>query len=93
MKTLEQRGLQSMAAEAGIDLFKLPYNDVSQSRLEWLKENHKGYPAQPKKKIGKSRRMTNPEKLAASSKRPLVARYLAGMAPSIAPLVPLLAFP
>jgi large subunit ribosomal protein L28 len=78
IKTLEKRGLQSMAAEAGIDLFKLPYNDVSKSRQEWLKENHKGHPAQPTKKVGKSRRMKNPEKLAASKKKPLMARYIAG---------------
>jgi len=86
IKTLEKRGLQSMAAEAGINLFKLPYNDVSKNRLEWLRENNFGYPAQPKKKVGKSRRMKNPEKLAASKKLPLQARYLAGMAPSIGSL-------
>lgn len=66
-----------MAKEMGIDLYKLPYNDVSKERTEWLKENHKGYPAQPTK-IGTSRRMKNPEKLAASKKKPLQARYIAG---------------
>ena len=66
-----------MAREQGIDLSSLPYNDVSRARTEWLKENHKGYPAQPSK-IGTSRRMKNPEKLAASKKKPLQARYIAG---------------
>ena len=78
IKTLEKKGLQAMAKEAGLDLYKLPYNDVSPGRLDWLAENHKGYPAQPKKKVGKSRRMKNPEKLQASKKRPLQARYLVG---------------
>lgn len=77
IKTLEKKGLQAMARDAGVDLAQLQYNDVSPARLNWLKENSKGYPAQPKK-IGKSRRMKNPEKLAASKKRPLQARYLAG---------------
>ena len=66
-----------MAKEMGIDLYSLPYNDRSKSRVEWLKENHKGYPAQPTK-IGTSRRMKNPEKLAASRKKPLQARYIDG---------------
>lgn len=66
-----------MAKEMGLDLSSLPYNDVSPARVDWLKENHKGYPAQPKK-IGTSRRMKNPEKLAASKKKPLQARYVAG---------------
>lgn len=77
IKTLEKKGLQVMAKEAGIDLYKLPYTDVSPARKAWLAEHHKGNPAQPSK-IGKSRRMKNPEKLAASQKRPLQARYLAG---------------
>ena len=33
---------------------------------------------QAKDHIGKSRRMKNPEKLAASKKKPLVARYILG---------------
>ena len=77
IKTLEKKGVSAMAKEAGIDLSKMPYNDISTNRVEWLKENHKGYPAQPKK-IGTSRRMKNPEKLAASKKKPLQARYIAG---------------
>lgn len=76
IRTLEKKGLQAMAKDIGLDLYKLPYTDVSPARVNWLKENHKGYPAQPKKKIGTSRRMKNPEKLAASKKKPLQARYL-----------------
>ncbi len=33
---------------------------------------------QSKDRVGKSRRMKNPEKLAASTKKPLVARYIVG---------------
>lgn len=33
---------------------------------------------QSKKRVGVSRRMKNPEKLAASKKKPLVARYILG---------------
>lgn len=33
---------------------------------------------QSQTRIGKSRRMKNPEKLAASKKKPLVARYILG---------------
>ena len=33
---------------------------------------------QSQKLVGKSRRMKNPEKLAASKKKPLVARYILG---------------
>lgn len=78
IKTLETKGLQKMAKEIGLDLSKLPYNDVSKNRLEWLAENNKGYPAANKTRVGKSRRMKNPEKLAASKKKPLVPRYIAG---------------
>lgn len=31
--------LQSMADEAGIDLWKLPYEDARPQRLQWLAEN------------------------------------------------------
>lgn len=77
IKTLEKKGLQAMAKDIGLNLYKLPYEDVSPGRLEWLAKNGKGYPPQPSK-IGKSRRMKNSEKLAASQKRPLQARYLTG---------------
>ncbi|KAI7844089.1 hypothetical protein COHA_002230 [Chlorella ohadii] len=73
MKTIEKRGLQNMAEEAGIDLWKLPYEDARPERLQWLAENA-GNPPMAKNK----RAMKNPEKLAASKKTPLVARYLHG---------------
>ena len=36
MKTVEKRGLQVMAKEAGIDLYGLPYVDARPERQEWL---------------------------------------------------------
>ncbi|EIE25152.1 hypothetical protein COCSUDRAFT_13362 [Coccomyxa subellipsoidea C-169] len=36
MKTVEKRGLQVMAKEAGIDLYSLPYVDARPERQEWL---------------------------------------------------------
>jgi large subunit ribosomal protein L28 len=39
IKTLERNGLDSMAAEAGIDLWKLPFTDARPERLAYLAEN------------------------------------------------------
>lgn len=64
-----------MAREAGIDLAKLPYTDVSKNRLEYLASKE---PAPPMPRKIALRRMQNPEKLAASKKRPLVAKYVLG---------------
>ena len=36
MKTVEKKGLQAMAKEAGLDLYSLPYTDARPQRLEWL---------------------------------------------------------
>ena len=36
MKTVERKGLQAMAKEAGLDLYSLPYTDARPQRLEWL---------------------------------------------------------
>lgn len=77
MKTVEKRGLQVMAKEAGIDLYSLPYVDARPERQEWLAQQPR-HPPMAKDHIGKSRRMKNPEKLAASKKKPLVARYIIG---------------
>jgi large subunit ribosomal protein L28 len=73
LKTVEKKGLQAMANEAGIDLWKLPFEDARPARLEWLAAN----PAKPP--MAKNpRKMKNAEKLAASTKTPLVARYTYG---------------
>ncbi len=45
IKTVEKRGLQVMADEAGIDLWKLPFEDARPQRKEWLASNpqvHRG---------------------------------------------------
>ena len=43
MKTVEKKGLQTMAKEAGLDLYSLPYSDARPERLEWL-ANHPKHP-------------------------------------------------
>ncbi|KAK9834336.1 hypothetical protein WJX81_008157 [Elliptochloris bilobata] len=77
MRTVEKNGLQATAKKVGLDLFSLPYTDARKQRLEWLSAQP-GHPPQAKDRVGKSRRMKNPEKLAASTKKPLVARYILG---------------
>ena len=39
IKTIEKNGLDIMAQEAGIDLWKLPFVDVRPERLQYLAEN------------------------------------------------------
>ncbi len=39
IKTLEKNGLDAMAAEAGIDLWKLPFEDARPERLAYLEQN------------------------------------------------------
>ena len=63
-----------MAREAGLDLAGLPYVDASPARLEFLAARGTPMPPMPKDK----RAMKNPEKLAASTKKPLVGQYLPG---------------
>ena len=73
MKTIEKNGLQRMANEAGIDLWKLPFEDARPARKEWLAAQE----VKPPMKKG-GRKMKNAEKLAASTKTPLVAEYVSG---------------
>jgi len=77
IKSVEKKGLAVMAKEAGLDLSALPYTDAGKARTEWLAAQPVT-PPQSKKRVGSSRRMKNPEKLAASKKAPLVARYVIG---------------
>jgi large subunit ribosomal protein L28 len=39
IKTIEAQGLDALAAEAGIDLWKLPFQDARPERLQYLAEN------------------------------------------------------
>lgn len=39
LKTIEKNGLDAMAAEAGVDLWKLPFEDARPQRLQYLAEN------------------------------------------------------
>ncbi len=43
MKTVEKKGLQAMAREAGLDLYSLPYTDARPERQQWLAQQ----PIQP----------------------------------------------
>ncbi len=43
MKTVEKKGLQAMAKEAGVDLYSLPFVDARPQRQEWLAQQPK-YP-------------------------------------------------
>jgi large subunit ribosomal protein L28 len=73
MKTIEKKGLQTMAKEAGVDLWKLPYEDARPQRKEWLASNERNPPMKKN-----TRKMKNPEKLAASKKTPVTAKYVSG---------------
>ena len=73
IKTVEKRGLQVMADEAGVDLWKLPFEDARPARREWLAANEHNPPM-----AKNPRAMKNADKLAASTKTPLVARYVHG---------------
>ena len=77
LKTVEKRGLAAVAKDAGLDLSTLPYVDARPARVNWLAEQTVA-PPQSKTRVGRSRKMRNAEKLAASTKTPLVARYVLG---------------
>jgi hypothetical protein len=57
----------------GINLWKLPYTDVSENRKAYLAANPMKVPV-----AKDDRKMKNAEKLAASTKKPLEGRYLDG---------------
>ncbi len=62
-----------MAKEAGLDLWKLPYQDARPERLEWVAQQPKRPPM-----AKNPRKMKNAEKLAASKKTPLIGEYVIG---------------
>ena len=43
LRTVKKKGLDVVAEENGVDLYTLPYNDVSEARLQWKAAN----PVQP----------------------------------------------
>ncbi|KAI8469197.1 MAG: hypothetical protein J3K34DRAFT_470214 [Monoraphidium minutum] len=61
IKTIEKNGLDAMAKEAGINLWKLPFEDARPERLAYLEQNKGKVPV-----AANTRAMKNPEKLAAS---------------------------
>eukprot|EP00959_Pyramimonas_sp_CCMP1952_P122372 2558080-Pyramimonas_sp.AAC.2 len=46
LRTISKNGIDKVAKDCGIDLYSLPYEDCSEARVNWLKENN----APPKKK-------------------------------------------
>lgn len=70
IKTLEKNGLDSMAAAAGIDLWKLPYNDARPQRLEYLAANKGKVPV-----AENPRAIKDAEKIAKSKKQPKYPVY------------------
>ncbi|GAB5355400.1 hypothetical protein AAMO2058_000202200 [Amorphochlora amoebiformis] len=81
LKTIEKRGLEAMAKEAGIDLNKLPFKDMRPERTEYVKK-HSGEVPMSKKWVSgywrKVNKMKNPEKIAASKKSQRVGKYYHG---------------
>lgn len=70
MKTLEKNGIDSMASEAGIDLWKLPFTDARPARVQYLLDNKGKVP------VAKDpRAMKNPVRIAASKKQPKYPVY------------------
>jgi large subunit ribosomal protein L28 len=69
IKTIEKRGIDIMAKEAGIDLWKLPFIDGRKARQEYLAQNPGRVP-----RAKNPRAMKNPIKLA-NSKLPKVPVY------------------
>ena len=62
LKTIQKKGLEAMAAEAGLDLMSLPYIDADPKRKEWLVEN--GAPPEKKDKrapTGKPKKLFIPK--------------------------------
>mmetsp|Transcript_22863 Transcript_22863/g.34112 ORF Transcript_22863/g.34112 Transcript_22863/m.34112 type:complete len:235 (-) Transcript_22863:130-834(-) len=81
LKSIEKRGIEAMAKDAGIELSKLPFKDLRPERQEYV-EKHRGEVPVSKKWVSghfkKAHRMKNPEKLAASKKTPLQGKYYHG---------------
>lgn len=73
IKTIQKSGLDGLAKEAGIDLWKLPFEDARPQRLAYLEENKGKVP-----QAENPRAIKNPTKIAQSIKKPRVPVYTAG---------------
>ena len=71
---MEKLGLDKMAKDAGIDLWKLPFKDARPERLQYKKEHAREVPLPKPGPYA----IKNPEKIAASRKKPLKGIYLEG---------------
>eukprot|EP00746_Dinoflagellata_sp_MGD_P150436 gnl/MRDRNA2_/MRDRNA2_82313_c0_seq1.p1 gnl/MRDRNA2_/MRDRNA2_82313_c0~~gnl/MRDRNA2_/MRDRNA2_82313_c0_seq1.p1 ORF type:complete len:208 (-),score=10.86 gnl/MRDRNA2_/MRDRNA2_82313_c0_seq1:150-773(-) len=75
MRTIEKKGISSLAQIAGINLKKLPFDDVRGPRLEYLTSS--STMKVPRAKNTKNK-MKNAERLAASKKKPILPCYIDG---------------
>eukprot|EP00775_Hariotina_reticulata_P005948 gene5948-6187_t len=73
IKSIQKNGLEVMAKDAGIDLWKLPFEDARPERLQYLAENKGKVPV-----AVNPRAMKNKAKIAASKKQPRYPVYEEG---------------
>lgn len=73
IKTINLKGLDIMAKEAGIDLWKLPFEDARPERLAYLQQNKGKVPV-----AENPRAIKNLKKIAASTKKPRYPVYEEG---------------
>eukprot|EP00471_Norrisiella_sphaerica_P003374 CAMPEP_0184480202 /NCGR_PEP_ID=MMETSP0113_2-20130426/1696_1 /TAXON_ID=91329 /ORGANISM="Norrisiella sphaerica, Strain BC52" /LENGTH=253 /DNA_ID=CAMNT_0026858521 /DNA_START=35 /DNA_END=796 /DNA_ORIENTATION=- len=81
LKSIDKKGLETMAKEAGIDLNKLPFRDLRPERQDFIAKHKNEVPISKNWVSGfyqKRHRMKNAEKLAASKKTPIEGRYYHG---------------
>merc|ERR1711920_1095826 len=74
IRTIDKNGVSAVAKKAGIDLWKLRFENC---RPERLKRSITKIPQVPRPEIPKSK-MKNPARLSASRKKPMVPRYIGG---------------
>merc|ERR1712224_473749 len=74
IRTIEKKGISSLAKNTGIDLRKLAFDDVRPARLLYLTQN----PMQVPRAKNPKNKMKNSERLAASLKKPILPCYIDG---------------
>merc|ERR1711977_639697 len=74
IKTIDKTGLSTLAKKAGLNLWKLPFIDARPMRLEFQRTKSPDVP-RPK---SRQNTMKNPDRLAASRKKPMVPKYIGG---------------
>merc|ERR1712217_356816 len=74
IKTIDKKGLSTLAKKNGIDLWKIPFKDYRNQRLEYIAKNVLQVPVKKsiKNKIKNSGKFENP------NSKPMVPRYIGG---------------